>query len=593
MNNALANKATTEWIGASKRSWGACVAQLFAAMGQCALAGVIYAIRHWRLAQLITAAQFAVVVIYIWFIPESARWLLSRGRTEEAKQLIIKAAAINKRTVSDSLLDKVLKIKNRGCYSNAIIFIFSLNLTIYSLYLNMGNIGFNVFLTQLMFGAFEVAANILSMWLMEVFGRRISLVSTFVTGGLSSIQTATALGAMSARAGGMMAPLLNMLVVFHWSIPAAVFSSFTMVAGALGFLLPETRNKELPESADEVENKRFGRKRATQISAVMLLIFVGASALCPNVYLYLVCQFFIGVGNGGYRVNCTVLCMYSLLTTEWIGASKRSWGACVSQLFAAMGQCVLAGVIYAIRHWRLAQLITAAQFAVVVIYIWFIPESARWLLSRGRTEEAKQLIIKAAAINKRTVSDSLLEKVLKIKDFSLNLTLFSLYLNMGNIGFNVFLTQLMFGAFEMAANILSMWLMEVFGRRISLVSTFVIGGISSMFILAVPQGYAIAVTSLAVASRFFLIWAGAVCTVYLQELFPTSVRQTATALGAMSARAGGMMAPLLNMLVVFHWSIPAAVFSSFTMVAGALGFLLPETRNKELPESADEVENKR
>ena len=37
-------------------------------------------------------------------------------------------------------------------------------------------------------------------------------------------------------------------------------------------------------------------------------------------------------------------------------------------------------------------------------------------------------------------------------------------------------------------------------------------------------GYAIAVTSLAVASRFFLIWAAVVCTVYLQELFPTSAR---------------------------------------------------------------------
>ncbi|KAL3054780.1 hypothetical protein OYC64_017668 [Pagothenia borchgrevinki] len=357
----------------------------------------------------------------------------------------------------------------------------------------------------------------------------------------------------------------------------------------------------------------FGRKRSTQISAVLVFIFVGAAALCPNVYLYVVCQFFVGAASGGYRINCIVL------STEWIGGSKRSWGACVAQLFAAMGQCILAGVIYAIRHWRLAQLITAANFAVVVIYIWFIPESARWLLSRGRTEEAKQLIIKAAAINKRTVSDSLLEKI-AIKEpenkggiktifrspqltryffiiawgcFSLNLTIYSLYLNMGNIGFNVFLTQLMFGAFEVAANILSMWLMEVFGRRISLISTFVTGGLSSMFILAVPQGYAIAVTSLAVASRFFLIWAAAVCTVYLQELFPTSARQTATALGAMSARAGGMMAPLLNMLVVFHWSIPPAVFGSFTLVAGALSFLLPETRNKELPESADEVEKNR
>ncbi|XP_029309810.1 solute carrier family 22 member 13-like isoform X2 [Cottoperca gobio] len=357
----------------------------------------------------------------------------------------------------------------------------------------------------------------------------------------------------------------------------------------------------------------FGRKRATQIPAVIMFIFTVTAALCPNVYFLLVCQFLVGIGGGGYRVNCIIL------STEWIGASKRSWGACVTQLFGALGQCILAGVIYFIRDWRLAQLITAAPLAVVAIYIWFIPESARWLLSRGRTEEAKQLIVKAAFINKRTVPDSLLEKI-EIKEavnkggiqiifksslltryffvvafgwFSLNLATYSLYLNMGSFGFNVFLTQFMFGAFEMLATLLSIWLLEVFGRRISLISTLLTGGLSCMFILAVPKGYAIAVTSLAVAARFFLIWSGPVCAVYMQELFPTSVRQTAMALGSLAARTGSFLAPMLNMLAVYHWSIPTAVFSSFTLVSGALVFLLPETRRKELPESADEAENKR
>jgi hypothetical protein len=41
------------------------------------------------------------------FIPESAQWLLKQGKTEEVKKLILKAAAINKQTVPESLLDKV------------------------------------------------------------------------------------------------------------------------------------------------------------------------------------------------------------------------------------------------------------------------------------------------------------------------------------------------------------------------------------------------------------------------------------------------------------------------------------------------------
>uniref|UniRef100_A0A3P9BZK4 Solute carrier family 22 member 13a n=1 Tax=Maylandia zebra TaxID=106582 RepID=A0A3P9BZK4_9CICH len=336
------------------------------------------------------------------------------------------------------------------------------------------------------------------------------------------------------------------------------------------------------------------------IPAVLLSVFTVTTALCPNVYLYLVSLFLVGFGAGGYRVN----------TTEWIGMSKRSWGACVTQLFSAIGECVLAGMIYGIRNWRLAQLITAVPLAV------FIPESARWLLSRGRKEEAKQLIVKAAAINKHPVSESLLDKIevnnsvnnrgikilfrsslltryffiIILSWFSVNLSIYSLYLDMQNFGLSIFVTQLLYGVFEVPSVLLSMWLLEILGRKILFIATLLIGGVSSILILAVPDGYAISVTSLAVASRFFLIWAGSVCMVFMQELFPTSVRQTATALGSISARLGGLLAPLLNLLAMYHSVIPITVFSCLTLIGGFLGFLLPETKRKELPETTEEAE---
>ncbi|KAK2821982.1 hypothetical protein Q5P01_022047 [Channa striata] len=357
----------------------------------------------------------------------------------------------------------------------------------------------------------------------------------------------------------------------------------------------------------------FGRKRATQIPAVIMFIFTLTTGLLPNGYSFLASQFMVGFGAGAYRVNSIIL------STEWIGASKRSWGACVTQLFGAVGQCVLAGMIYAIRDWRVAQLITAAPLTLVVIYIWFIPESARWLLSRGRTEEAKQLIVKAAAINKRTVPDSLLDKIaltdvrnkggikvifksptlskyffiITLAWFSVNLSIFSLYFNTENLGLNVFMTQLLFGAIEIPALIICIWLLEVLGRKILLISTLVAGGLSSVLILAVPEGYDIAVTFLAVTARFFLIGAGSICNVFIQELFPTSVRQTATALGTILARIGALMAPMLNILAMYHWIIPITVFSVLTLISGALCFLLSETRSKELPDSTDEAENNR
>lgn len=51
--------------------------------------------------------------VSIRFLPESARWFLNRGRTEEAKQLIYKVAKINKRNPPPFQQGPVLHIKKK------------------------------------------------------------------------------------------------------------------------------------------------------------------------------------------------------------------------------------------------------------------------------------------------------------------------------------------------------------------------------------------------------------------------------------------------------------------------------------------------
>ncbi|XP_061654083.1 solute carrier family 22 member 13-like [Phyllopteryx taeniolatus] len=343
----------------------------------------------------------------------------------------------------------------------------------------------------------------------------------------------------------------------------------------------------------------------------------------------------IGTIRGGGGLNETTACqngwIYSSslytativtdVTTEWIGASKRSWGACATQICGAVGQATLAGLIYVVREWRVAQLITAALLLAIVIYIWFVPESARWLLESGRTEEAKELLLKVAAINKRRFSGTLLKKI-PVKEtekkssililiqssvlrkyflailftwFSLNVALYCISFNVGNFGSDIFLTRFIFGLTEIPAHLLCIWQLEALGRRISFISTLLIGGAVCMLMLAFKQGSAegnpVAFTALATSGRFVINWASTICNVYVQELFPTSFRQTASGLGSIASRAGGLIAPVVNMLAMYHWSIPIISFSGLTLVSGGLCFLLPETRGIELPDSIDEAES--
>ncbi|XP_058788754.1 solute carrier family 22 member 15-like [Phymastichus coffea] len=57
-------------------------------VGFAALAGLNYAVLDWRVLQLVVSLPTTLTVLYIWLIPESARWLLARGRTSHAETAI-------------------------------------------------------------------------------------------------------------------------------------------------------------------------------------------------------------------------------------------------------------------------------------------------------------------------------------------------------------------------------------------------------------------------------------------------------------------------------------------------------------------------
>ncbi|KAM9791227.1 solute carrier family 22 member 13-like isoform 2-T2 [Syngnathus typhle] len=325
-------------------------------------------------------------------------------------------------------------------------------------------------------------------------------------------------------------------------------------------------------------------------------------------------QFLVGFGLAGFRINSTVL------ATEWLGMTKRSYASCLSQMFAALGQCALAGLVYKIRKWRIIHYGLAVVYGIVAIYIWWVPESVRWLLSRGRMEEAKRLVRKVASINKKEISENMLNCMGQEKEetqtgviktiftttillkylfivcfawFSVNLGYFSLILNVGKFGLDIFLVQFIFGISEIPVHLLCILVLELLGRKISFILTLLTGGFICFLTLAFSQDNAIVITALVTTGKFFLNGATSVCMVYSQELFPTSVRQTAVGFGAIAMRVAGLLAPLLNMLAVYHVSIPIIIFSSLTVSSAALAFLLPETRRKELPESTSEVQDNR
>lgn len=67
---------------------------------------------------------------------------------------------------------------------------------------------------------------------------------------------------------------------------------------------------------------------------------------------------------------------------------------------------MLAGVTYLIRDWVRMCLYTSTPFLIYFLYILVMPESPRWLLAKGKLEEALKVLEVMARVNNKTLPSS-------------------------------------------------------------------------------------------------------------------------------------------------------------------------------------------
>lgn len=424
-----------------------------------------------------------------------------------------------------------------------------------------------------------------------------------VTGKHKKLLIGSGIGwALDAMDVGLISFIMAALAV-HWGITPTE-SSWLASIGFIGMAIGATFGGLLAD--------KFGRRHVFALTLLVYGLATGASALSTGLVMLLVLRFLIGLGLGAE------LPVASTLISEFSPVKVRGRMVVLLEAFWAVGWILAAviGTFVVGAHdsgwrWALALGMVPAFYALYVRL--HLPESVRFLESRGRHEEAEEIVASFEAavpadaeladapstptfaeddVTSRSIwSPSLRGRTAALWTvwFCVNLSYYGAFVWIPSLlvadgfslvksfSFTLIITLAQLPGYAMAA-----WLIEVWGRRVTL-AAFLVGSACA----AGLYGFAHTEWLILVAGcllSFFNLGAWGALYAVGPELYPTHLRGAGTGAAAGFGRLASIIAPLLVPLILAGagsgWLF--ALFAAAFALAALAAFALPEQRGKAL-----------
>ncbi|XP_071444185.1 organic anion transporter 3-like isoform X2 [Hetaerina americana] len=335
--------------------------------------------------------------------------------------------------------------------------------------------------------------------------------------------------------------------------------------------------------------------------------------------LFLLLRFMTGLGYDA----CYMMAYICIL--EYVDTKRRAIMANLPfAVFLTMALVALPWVAYAAWDWRIFSILICIPIASIILAPLVVPESSRWLLSKGMHRQAEKILKKVATVNgkelRENFDEELQEKGKRLaeeaemysastkdlfqtpklrKRVLLMLILWVLLTvvydghvrNVENLGTNLFLTFSVTGIVEAPACMLPAYTLNRYGRKPSFGIPLALSGISYLIIVAIPRSSAVAITTIAVLGRLCVVVALNSCLQFFVELLPTRLRGQGTSFVHVAGHMASLLSPLIVYLADMHYYLPFLILGLLGVLGGGLAFLLPETANQPLPETIEDIEN--
>ncbi|KAK5268355.1 hypothetical protein LTR99_004241 [Exophiala xenobiotica] len=141
-------------------------------------------------------------------------------------------------------------------------------------------------------------------------------------------------------------------------------------------------------------SSRFGRRPCNMMAAFIVMVAAALQAGSVHIAMFLAARVFNGIGAGMIITNTPVY-MSEISPAHTRGLMVSSQG--VSITLAYIVSSLLALAFHFVDHsyqWRLQFVVLAAFALVLVVTMYFIPESPRWLMDNGKYDQAWEVLQK-------------------------------------------------------------------------------------------------------------------------------------------------------------------------------------------------------
>lgn len=360
---------------------------------------------------------------------------------------------------------------------------------------------------------------------------------------------------------------------------------------------------------------KYGRKAMYVIDLLSFVIFGALTAFAVTPWQLILFRFLLGLGIGAdYPISATLVSEFS--PTGQRGRHSTSLGA---MWFVGAVAAYIVGILlqpFGDMAWRYMFLVGAAIALIVFIFRVTLPESPRWLVSKGREAEAREImkqitghevIFEQPTNTKQKLTLAFSKKLLRRTFFVCGFWFcyasayygISMYtptilqpfshgsLLLNNIGAGTVSVLGLIGAL-IGLNLVDKW-----GRRPLILTSFT-GLTLALIVLALNPNptFMFLVLLFSVAVLFANMGGGILNFVYPVELFPTSIRASVSGLATAVSRIGSILGIFVFPNLVAAWGNSKALW--FFAILGFVGlmisaYLAPETKGKTLESLNDSL----